>query len=45
MGGTIQQFESYAANRVDAVAVVADLVGASARSALFVLDSGDTIVP
>jgi len=45
LGGTIQQFESYAANRVDAVAVVVDLVGGSARSALFVLDSGDTIVP
>ena len=45
LGETIEEFESYAANRVDTVAVVADLVGASARTALFVLDSGDTIVP
>jgi hypothetical protein len=45
LGGTIQDFEAYAANRVDAAAVVTDLVGASARTALFVLDSGDTIVP
>src|SRR5262249_14161571 len=43
--GPIQGFESYTANRVDAVAVVTDLMGASARTALFVLDSGDTIVP
>jgi hypothetical protein len=45
LGGTIDELESYAANRVDAVAVVADLVGVSARTALFVVDSGDTIVP
>src|SRR5262249_31736472 len=45
LGGTIQDFDSYAANRVDAGAVGADLVGASARTALFVLASGDTIVP
>ena len=45
LGGTIQDFEAYTANRVDAVAVITDLMGASARTALFVLDSGDTIVP
>ena len=45
LGGTIEQFGSYAANRVDAVAVVADLVGASARSAVFVLDDGSALVP
>src|SRR5262245_7580321 len=45
LGGAIEEFGSFAANRSDAVAVVADLVGASARSALFVLDAGETIVP
>src|SRR5262249_26298683 len=45
IGGVIEQFESLAANRDDAVAVVADLIGAGARTALFVLNAGGTIVP
>ncbi len=45
LGGAIEEFGSFAANRGDAVAVVADLVGASARSAVFVLDGGGAIVP
>src|SRR5262249_28994459 len=36
-GVAIEEFGSFAMNRSDALAVVADLVGASARSALFVL--------
>jgi hypothetical protein len=45
LGGTILDFGSLDANRGDTVAVVVDLAGASARSALFVLDPGATITP
>jgi hypothetical protein len=45
IGGTIAEFTSLESNRSDAVAVVIDLVGASARTALVVVDGASTVVP
>jgi hypothetical protein len=45
LGGTIAEFGSFDLNRSDQLAVVVDLVGATARSALLVVDAGGAIVP
>jgi hypothetical protein len=45
LGGTIAEFGSFDLNRSDQLAVVVDLVGASARSALLLVDPGGAIVP
>jgi hypothetical protein len=45
LGGTIAEFTSVGANRKDTIAAVVDLVGASARSALVLIDPGGAIVP
>jgi len=45
IGGTIAEFTSLESNRSDTVAVVIDLVGASARTALVLVDGASTVVP
>jgi hypothetical protein len=45
VGGTIDQFTAVESNRSDALAVVIDLVGASARTALVLVDASSTVVP
>jgi hypothetical protein len=45
IGGRIDQFTAFGSNRSDALAVVMDLVGASARTALFLVDAASTVVP
>jgi hypothetical protein len=45
VGGTIDQFTAVESNRSDALAVVVDLVGASARTALVLVDASGTVVP
>lgn len=45
LGGTIAEFGAFDLNRGDGLAVVVDLVGASARSALMVVDAGSAVVP
>jgi hypothetical protein len=45
LGGTLGEFGSFDLNRSDQLAVVVDLVGASARSALFLVDAGGALVP
>ena len=45
LGGTIAEFGAFDLNRSDQLAVVVDLVGASARSALLLVDAGSAIVP
>ena len=45
LGGTVAEFGSFDLNRNDQLAVVVDLVGASARSALLLVDAGSAIVP
>jgi hypothetical protein len=45
LGGTMGEFGSFDLNRSDQLAVVVDLVGASARSALLLVDAGSAIVP
>jgi hypothetical protein len=45
LGGRITEFGSFDMNRADGLAVVVDLVGASARSALLLVDAGGAIVP
>jgi hypothetical protein len=45
LGGTIAELGSFDVNRSDQLAVVVDLVGASARSALLLVDAGGAIVP
>ena len=44
-GGMIGEITSFSVNRRDQLAVVADLVGAGARSVLFLIEAGDTMVP
>jgi hypothetical protein len=45
LGGTVAEFGSFDLNRVDQLAVVVDLVGASARSTLLLVDAGSALVP
>ena len=45
LGGTMAEFGAFDLNRSDQLAVVVDLVGASARSALFLVDAGGALVP
>ncbi len=45
LGGTIAEFGAFDASRDDRLAVVVDLVGGSARSALLLVDAGGGIVP
>jgi hypothetical protein len=45
LGGRIDQCTAVESNRSDAVAVVVDLVGASARTALVLVDAASTVVP
>ncbi len=45
IGGTIEEFGAFDVNRSDGLAVVADLVGASARSVLLLVDPGGAILP
>jgi hypothetical protein len=45
LGGQITEFGSFDLNRSDGLAVVVDLVGASARSAVLLVDAGSAIVP
>jgi hypothetical protein len=45
VGGTIAEFGAFDANRSDGIAVVADLVGASARSVLLLIEPGGAILP
>ena len=45
IGGTIAEFTSIESNRSDTLAAVIDLVGASARTVLVLVDSSSTVVP
>ncbi len=45
LGGTIAEFGAFDLNRSDGLAVVVDLVGAGARSAIVLVDPGSAIVP
>jgi hypothetical protein len=45
IGGTIAEFGSFSVNRRDQLAVVADLVDASAKSVLLLVEAGDAVVP
>ncbi len=45
LGGTIAEFGAFDLSRNDQLSVVADLVGASARSVLLLIDPGSPLVP
>jgi len=45
VGGTIGEIASFSMNRRDQLAVVADLVGGGARSVLFLIEPGNTLLP